>query len=96
MPLLLVAQTVLSEESVPGTVAGSTLMFTTAELLEQGLFAIVHLNWYVPAVRPVTVVLYCEALLNEAVFGPDTCVQVPVPVTGLLPDSVADVVLHNV
>src|SRR6478752_1464972 len=36
------------------------------------------------------------ALANVTVVGPDTCVQVPVPEAGVLPDIVALVTAHSV
>jgi len=56
---------------------------------------IVHLNWYSPVARPVTVVvgLFIEVIFGWLVAVP-ICDQTPFPAFGLLADKAPFVPLH--
>jgi len=62
-------------------------VIVTLELLEQALFVIVQRKVLAPELRPVTDELNCVGVLT--VPAPETVVQAPVPMTGLLPARVA-------
>ena len=76
-------------------VGGAAILITTSSLDElQAPLLIVHLNVALPPiVSPVTPELAEPGLVTVAV--PDTTVQAPVPVVGVLPARVAVVTLHR-
>jgi hypothetical protein len=78
--------------AVDGVVA--TLILTSSVELLQAPFDIVHLNTAVlPETRPVTEDVGEEGVVIVAV--PETTDQVPVPVVGVFPASVVELVLHK-
>ena len=79
----------------PEVVGGDAILITISspELVQDPLL-IVHRNVAVPpTTRPVTPVVGEEDEVRVAV--PDTTLQLPVPVVGVLPDKVAVVTLHK-
>jgi hypothetical protein len=62
---------------------------TLSVVAAHGAFAIVHVYVYTPTTLAVAVEVAEFALENVVVPGPDVCVQVPVPVVGILPAKVA-------
>jgi hypothetical protein len=67
----------------------SIVMVTLFELGVQLLKLIVQVKTYTPGIKPVTVVLGAEGVVIVGVLGPLTKLQLPVPVVGVLPASVA-------
>ena len=55
---------------------------------------IVQLKTYMPSINPVTLVVGEFTFVNTGVFGPLTLAQVPVPVTGVFPCMIVEVVPH--
>jgi uncharacterized protein YejL (UPF0352 family) len=72
-------------------VVGTSLTTTLTWSLDavHGPLEIVHSNTYVPAIKPVIVVVGKDAVVMLAVFGPLICVHAPVPTDGVLPAIVA-------
>ena len=68
-----------------------TVTCTSDVLGVQLVRLIVHLKVYVPVINPVTAVVGEEGVVIEGVFGPLINDQSPVPVNGVLPDSVVEV-----
>ena len=67
----------------------TNVMTTLSVVAVHGALAIVHVFVYTPTTDAVAVEVEEFALENVDVPGPEVCVQVPVPVVGVLPASVA-------
>ena len=74
------------------SVAGSTWIVIVLDVDEQVPAEVMfHCNTFVPRPKPLTVVVAELELVNAAV--PDTTLQVPVPVVGVLAASVVELVV---
>ena len=71
------------------------IIWTSSVDVAQTPFEILHLKIYVPEVNPVTDEELLAGVVIVGTFGPDTNVQLPVPVAGTLAANVAEFTLHK-